>query len=639
MVFGPGEPRRRRSSYLQLSAKRPWIAFLVILLLVGLVWGAWALTHQSGGEAGGRGGFGRRGARPPTTVGLAYAATTDVPVTLDALGTVTPIASVTVRPQVSGVITQVLFKEGQMVKRGQTLAVIDPRPLQMALMQAQGQLTRDEAQLANARLTLTRYRTLLAQDSIARQDVDTQAATVKQLEGAVLSDRASVGTARLNLGYTRVTAPVSGRVGLRAVDVGNVISAGDQNGFVVLTEVAPIDVEFTVPQDQAPQIMQRSMHAQLPVVALDRTRTTELARGVFSTLDNQVDPTTGTVRAKARFANAEDTLFPNQFVNVRLTLDTLHNAVTVPLTAVRTGPNGDFVWVIQADQTVKMQPVKRGQATSTQAVILSGLSPCERVVTEGGDRLTEGGRVVLPGQNPMAGRGRGGRGGGRSGHRSGAPNGAAGAQGGQAGGYGGAGAAAHQHAAMPAPPPGCPGAAAGGQAGAAGFSASPQMLAAREAMRQACAPDFQKLCAGMSGRDAFMCIRQNQAKASPACQAALSKTPRPGGGAPQGAAVPTPTGPPAAAAPAARAPSAPAAAPAAAQGRGGFTPTPEMMAARQAMMAACGADMQKLCPGQEGRERFMCLRQNQAKASAACQAALSKTPRRGPGGGAPAGDR
>jgi multidrug efflux system membrane fusion protein len=636
MEFGPGEPRRRRPSYLQLSAKRPWIAFLVILLLIGLVWGAWALTHQSSGGAGGRGGFGRRGGRPPTTVGVAYAATTDVPVTLDALGTVTPIASVTVRPQVSGVITQVLFKEGQMVKRGQTLAVIDPRPLQMALMQAQGQLTRDEAQLANARLTLTRYRTLLAQDSIARQDVDTQAATVKQLEGAVLTDRANVGTARLNLGYTRVTAPVSGRVGLRAVDVGNVISAGDQNGFVVLTEIAPIDVEFTVPQDQAPQIMQRSMHDKLPVVALDRTRTNQLGRGVFSTLDNQVDPTTGTVRAKARFPNTEGTLFPNQFVNVRVTLDTLKGAVTVPLTAVRTGPNGDFVWVIQADQTVKMQPVKRGQATSTQAVILSGLSPCERVVTEGGDRLTEGGRVILPGQNPFAGRngrgGRGGRGGGRGGQGAGGP------QGGSGGGQhaAAAGGAASQHAAMPAPPPGCPAAGAGGQPGASGFAFSPEMMAAREAMRQACAADFQKLCAGMSGRDAFMCIRQNQAKASQSCQAAIAKMPRPSS-PPQGAAVPTPTGPPAAAAPAAQSGAAPAAAPA--QGGGGFTPSPEMMAARQAMMSACGADLQKLCPGQEGRERFMCLRQNQAKASAACQAALSKMPRRGSGGGAPAGGR
>ncbi|MDB5443342.1 MAG: efflux transporter, family, subunit, partial [Phenylobacterium sp.] len=402
-----GEPRRRPD--FQLSSKRPWIVLLVLLLLAGVIWGAYALTQASKG--GGPGGFGRRGGRPPSTVGMASAGLADVPVTLDALGTVTPTAIITVRPQVSGTITQILFKEGQMVRRGQALAVIDPRPLQMALMQAQGQLTRDQAQLANASLTLGRYRNLLAQDSIARQDVDTQAATVKQLEGVVVTDKAALGTAQLNLGYSRVTAPISGRVGLRAVDVGNVISAGDANGLVVLTEVAPIDVEFTVPQDQAPQIMQRSAHAVLPVVALDRTRTIEVAKGAFSTLDNQVDPTTGTVRAKARFSNTDGALFANQFVNVRLTLDTLHDAIVVPLTAVRTGPSGDFVWVVNADQTVTMRPVKRGEGTATQVVILSGLNPCERVVTEGGDRLTEGGRITLPGQGGGGGRGGRGRGG------------------------------------------------------------------------------------------------------------------------------------------------------------------------------------------------------------------------------------
>ncbi|MDB5475881.1 MAG: efflux transporter, family, subunit, partial [Phenylobacterium sp.] len=421
-----GEPRRR--PYARLASRRPWIILLVLLLLAGTIWGAYALTQSSKG--GGAGGFGRRGGRPPTTVGMASAGIADMPVVLDALGTVTPAATVTVRPQVSGTITQVLFKEGQLVKRGQVLAVIDPRPLQMALMQAQGQLTRDQAQLANAQLTLTRYRNLLAQDSIARQDVDTQAATVKQLEGVVMTDKAAVGTARLNLGYARVTAPVAGRVGLRAVDVGNVISAGDANGFVVLTEVAPIDVEFTVPQDQAPQIMQRSARAILPVVALDRARTTEVAQGAFSTLDNQVDPTTGTIRAKARFTNTDGALFPNQFVNVRLTLDTLQNAIVVPLTAVRTGPNGDFVWVVKADQTVTQQAVTKGQTTATTAVILSGLQPCERVVTEGGDRLTEGGKIVLPGQAGGGGGrgGRGGRGGGQGAGQIGA------SPGGQAGG-------------------------------------------------------------------------------------------------------------------------------------------------------------------------------------------------------------
>ena len=563
-----GEPRRRR--YRLISSARPWIALLVLLLVAGAIWGGWALVHNAGGGSG-PGGFGRRGGRPPTTVGIAQAGVADVPVTLDALGTVTPTATVTVRPQVSGTITRILFREGQTVRRGQELVEIDPRPLRMALTQAEGQLTRDEAQLANARLTLGRYRTLLAQDSIARQDVDTQAATVKQLEGVVTTDRAAVGTARLNLGYARVVAPVSGRVGLRAVDVGNFISAGDANGLVVLTKVVPIDVEFTVPQDQAPSIMQRAAHASLPVVALDRTRTTELAHGVFSTLDNQVDPTTGTVRAKARFPNTDGALFPNQFVNVRVQLDTLHNAVVVPVTAVRTGPNGDFVWIVQPDQTVTMRAVKRGQTTATQVVILSGLSPCERVVTEGGDRLTEGGRILLPGQAPRGGYGRGGRGG-RGGSRRG-QGGAGGAGAGGYGGYGGrrvAGQGGPASSGGPAftPAPGCPGypgRAAGAPGGLPGPAAAP----------------------------------------GPA-QASAGQAPQPG-------------------------PSAPA--PGGLGQSGGFTPSPEMQAARAAMRQACAADMAKLCGGEQGFEAFRCLRQNSDKASAACQAAMAKMPRRGPGGG------
>ncbi len=422
----PSVLRRRSTSYWQLSRKRPWITLLVLLLVAAAIGLAIFLAHGTKSTAGKPGAFGRRGGRPPTTVGMAPARLADVPVTLDALGTVTPAATVTVRPQVSGVITQILFREGQLVRRGQALAVIDPRPLQMAEMQAQGQLTRDQAQLASARLTLQRYQTLLAQDSIARQDVDTQAATVKQLEGTILSDRASLGTARLNLGYSRVVAPVSGRVGLRAVDVGNYIGAGDTNGIVVLTEESPIDVEFTVPQDQAPQIRQFADKGPLAVVALDRPRTTQLASGTFSTLDNQVDPTTGTVRAKARFANVDGVLFPNEFVNVRVTLNTLYNAIVVPLTAVRTGPDGDFVWVVTPQRTASMRKITRGQMTATQVVVLSGLEAGERVVTEGGDRLTQGGRVMLPGQRPPGAGGRGGR----RGHRGGA----GGYQGGQGGG-------------------------------------------------------------------------------------------------------------------------------------------------------------------------------------------------------------
>jgi multidrug efflux system membrane fusion protein len=544
--------RAAKSRLAQISSKRPWIVLLVLILLVLAVWGAWALVHnaQGGGGAGGPGvpgggAFGRRGSRPPTTVGVAAAITADVPVTMDALGTVTPQVMVTVQPQVSGVITQILFREGQMVTKGQTLAVIDPRPFQLALTQAQGQLQRDQAQLAVAQLTLTRYRTLLAQDSIARQDVDTQAATAKQLEGTVVSDRAAVGAAKLNLGYSRVTAPVAGRVGLRAVDLGNLVSAGSSGGIVVETQISPIDVTFTVPQEQIPQVWRRANQATLPAAALDRSRTTVLANGSFSTLDNQVDPTTGTVRAKAHFANADGALFPNQFVNLRLTLDTLHNAVVVPLPALRTGPNGDFVWIVKPNQTVTMRSVKRGQTTPTQAVILSGLAVGEKVVTEGGDRLTEGGRIMLPGQA------RGGAGG-RGKHRG------AGQGGGQAGGQSGGAPPAASSAgppeqapgsepAAPAPAaaPSAQAAAGGGQGGGwgggqggggGGFTPSPEMQAARQAMRQACGGDMQRLCPGQEGRDAFMCLRQKADQASAACKDAMAKMPhrRPqgdGGGA------------------------------------------------------------------------------------------------------------
>ena len=522
---GLDKPLQWPPAAVKTAPRRRLLVTVGVVIAVGLVgWLAWSLTHApaKGGPGGGAGGgaasFGRRGGRPPTTVGVAVATTADVPISLDALGTVTPAATVTVRPQVAGVITEVLFKEGQMVRKGQPLAIIDQRPLKMALLQAQGNLQRDEAQLDNARLVLTRDQTLLAQDSIARQDVDTQAATVKQLGGVVMTDKAAVGTAQLNLGYSRIIAPVAGRVGLRVVDVGNYIGAGDTNGIVVLTEVAPIDVQFTVPQDKASVIQQQAARGQLAAIALDRTRTTQLGKGTFSTLDNQVDTTTGTIRAKARFANADGALFPSEFVNVRLSLMTLKGAVVVPVTAVRTGPKGDFVWVMQPNKTVKMRSVVRGPMTDTQSVITSGLQSGEKVVTEGGDRLQDGAKVMLPGDR----RGRGG---------------AAGSAGGSAGGgaRGGGQAQASDQGSAPA---------AGGQGGAGqgggGQGGSPEMQAARAALRQACAADFQKLCPGQEGRDAFMCLRQSADQASAGCKAAMAKMPHRapdgggGGGAPAG---------------------------------------------------------------------------------------------------------
>jgi membrane fusion protein, multidrug efflux system len=388
-----------------------------LLVVVGVGWLAWDLTHPDSaavadgrpgagarpggsGPGGGRAAAGGAGGRSPaTTVGVAAAERADIPVVIDALGTVTPEATVKVRPQVSGVLQQVLYKEGQTVRKGDLLAVIDPRQFEMALQQALGQRMRDEAQLQAARVTLERFQTLLSQDSIARQDVDTQAALVKQLEAAVVTSKANEGTARLNLAYTRVVAPIGGRVGLRTVDVGNVVSTSDANGVALITQMSPIDVEFAIPQDQAPALQQNA-GAFMEVSAFDRTRTTLLDTGVFGSMDNQIDTQTGTVRAKARFNNTKLALFPSQFVNVRLNMRTIHDAVVVPVSALRHGDKGDFVFVLKDDRTVTQRPVTTGQQTVDKVQIVTGLKLGERVITEGADRLREGSRVVLPGDAP-----------------------------------------------------------------------------------------------------------------------------------------------------------------------------------------------------------------------------------------------
>ena len=405
-------------------------AVIAVAALVGLAALAWYLTHRpavsaggpfaaaaagsgasgaaanGGGGPGGAGGpgGGRGGRGGASTVGIAVATRADLPVVLEALGTVVPSITVTVRPQVSGVLTSIAFTEGQMVKKGQLLATIDPRPFEIALQQAIGARMRDEAQLENSRVQLQRYQTLLGQDSIARQDVDTQAAAVKQLEAALVMDRANENTARLNLGYARIVTPVAGRVGLRTVDVGNYIGAGDASGVAVITQLNPIDVEFSVPQDRVPEIQASVARGEkLAVAAWDRTRTRKLDDGTFSTLDNQIDVQTGTVKAKARFANAANSLFPNQFVNARLLLRSVDGAIVVPVTALRTGPNGDFVYVLNADRTVSVRPVQRGVSTGEVIAVIRGLEAGEQVVTEGGDRLRDGARVQLASERPAGG--------------------------------------------------------------------------------------------------------------------------------------------------------------------------------------------------------------------------------------------
>ncbi|WP_369648411.1 MULTISPECIES: efflux RND transporter periplasmic adaptor subunit [unclassified Variovorax] len=381
------------------SRRRLWLGSLIALvLLLVLGGGAWYLINRKGSPAGGP-GFG--GAT--VTVGHAAAREIELPVTIDALGTVTPLATITLKAQVGGVLTEVLFTEGQTVAKNQLLARIDPRPYEQALMQARGTRQRDEAQLDAARVTLARYRTLLGQDSIARQDVDTQAALVRQLEGTVTTDLAAEAAAKLNLDYTRITAPVAGRIGLRAVDAGNTVTANATTGIAVITQMNPIDVQFSMPQDRVPDIQaQLAKGEPLPVTAFDRTRAATLDTGTFSTLDNVVDTTTGTVKAKARFGNAQTTLFPSQFVNVQMLLRKVR-AVVVPVTAVRTGPNGDYVYVINEDRTVSMRAVKRGEANVEVVAITSGLKAGENVVTEGGDRIKDGAVVQLQGDRPAAG--------------------------------------------------------------------------------------------------------------------------------------------------------------------------------------------------------------------------------------------
>jgi len=387
------DPVDSRSSLWRSRTASLLLVVLCLALLGGL---GWYFAHRNATQEPGAAANRRR---PTATVAFAVANRADIPIRLDALGTVTPVATATVRPQVSGVITQIDYHEGQLVKPGEELARIDPRPFQLALDQAIAQLARDEAELENARVILERNQTLLAQDSIAKQDVDTQAATVKQLIGTVASDKAAVGTARLNLAYSKVVAPISGRLGLRPVDVGNYIAAGDTNGVATITQLEPIDVVFTLPADSVTAVQQRvAAGAVLPATVLDRSRTNVLGTGTFLTLDNQIDTQTGTVRAKARFDNPKGVLFPNQFVNVQLQLDTLRSAIVVPAAAIRHGPNGDFVYVIAQDNTAHIHDVKVGPTIDDRASVASGLQGGERVVTEGGDRLVDGSVVRLPGQ-------------------------------------------------------------------------------------------------------------------------------------------------------------------------------------------------------------------------------------------------
>ena len=329
-------------------------------------------------------------------VGVISIAKGDMPVTLSQLGTVTPLTTVMVKSQISGYLTEVAFHEGQMVNRGDFLAQIDPRPYEVALEQTRAQLSKDQALLKNALLDLQRYNALVAQNSIAKQIRDTQEALVGQDQATVKADQAQVDAQKLNLTYCRIISPVTGRVGLRQVDPGNYVQVGDPNGIVVITQVKPISVLFTTPEDNLPQVIRRlRAGAMLDVIAYDRTGANELARGTLDTVDNQIDTTTGTVKLRAIFENDKETLFPNQFVNIKLIVDTIRHADILPNSAIQRGAPGTFVYVVKTDGTVAVQKVALGPTDGQRIAIMSGLQPSESVVVDGADRLRDGAKVTV----------------------------------------------------------------------------------------------------------------------------------------------------------------------------------------------------------------------------------------------------
>jgi membrane fusion protein, multidrug efflux system len=392
----PGPLGRAWSGVKGWSSRNPRLSRVVwfavgLALLALLIWAIYPAKNN------GRRGLINQGAQP---VGVARAISGDINVTLNALGTVTPLATATVRPQVGGMLVKLNFTEGQMVKAGDTLAQIDPRPYQAALDQVRGQLARDTATLANAKVDLARYQALLAQNAIAQQQVATQAATVRSTEGIVVSDQANVETARINLGYTNIVSPVAGRAGIHLVDIGNIVQAGQSNGIVVVTQLQPMSVLFTIPEDRVGQVIARvNSGAVLPVDTYDRSQTTKITSGNLSAVDTVVDPTTGSVKLRALFDNADNKLFPAQFVNVKLLVDTLHNQIVVPVAAIQRGADGSFVFIVTPEKTVTQRNVKTGVQDGDNIQVLSGLKAGDTVVVDGADRLRDGADVEIPNQN------------------------------------------------------------------------------------------------------------------------------------------------------------------------------------------------------------------------------------------------
>jgi len=454
------------------SARNPRLSRVVwfavgLALLALLIWAIYPPKQNN------RRGQINQGAQP---VGVARAVSGDINVTLNALGTVTPLATATVRPQVGGMLVKLNFTEGQMVNAGDTLAQIDPRPYQAALDQVRGQLAKDTATLANAKVDLARYQALFEQNAISQQQVATQRALVQSTEGVVVADQANVETARINLGYTNIVSPVTGRAGIHLVDIGNIVQAGQSTGIVVVTQLQPMSVLFTIPEDSVHSVLDRvNAGAVLPADVWDRSQTNKITSGTLSAVDTVVDPTTGSVKLRALFDNKDSRLFPAQFVNIRLLVNTLHNQTVVPIPAIQRGADGSFVFLVTPDKTVKQRSVKTGVQDGDNIQVLSGLKPGDTVVVDGGDRLRDGADVEIP----------------------------------------------NQKAAITAP---------SGNAGDAAREA--QRAQAASAVNKACTEDVAKYCptAQVGSREMRMCLFQNRDDLSGDCSRAFSEMRRGNGG-------------------------------------------------------------------------------------------------------------
>ena len=374
------------------SARKYWWLLAVCLAIIGLYF--FVIRPQSDAS--------KKKAVPamlPVPVTAAAVGKKNVGVYITGIGSVVPLNTVTVKTRIDGEVMNVLYHEGQIVKRGDLLVQIDPRPYQVQLTQAEGQLMKDKALLKNAQVDLERYRTLWAQNSIPEQQLVTQESLVKQYEGAVKTDQGAIDSAKLQLIYSRISAPISGRVGLRLVDPGNIVHAADTTGMLVITQLQPITVVFPVSEDELPKVFKGLKSDKKPMVeAYDRDQKNKLATGTLLAIDNQIDPNTGTLKLRASFPNKDNELFPNQFVNACLFTDYLRDALVVPAEAIQRGPKGPFVYVVRADKTVTMRPVGLGVTQEGETVVKSGLATGELVVIEGADRLHEGSRVEARGQ-------------------------------------------------------------------------------------------------------------------------------------------------------------------------------------------------------------------------------------------------